>query len=52
MKFNIDSKVICNALDDIQGKGKYGVSNSSLDDCVYLTLEGNNLELWNADSTL
>ena len=52
MKFNMDSKVICNALDDIQGKGKYGISNTSLDDCVYLTLAGNNLELWNADSTL
>ena len=52
MKFNIDNKVLERALDDIQGKGKYGVSNSSLDDTIYISLEGNLLELWNADSAL
>ena len=52
MKFNIDSKIMQKALEDIQGKGKYGISNSNLDDCVYLNLEGNTLEMWNADSTL
>jgi hypothetical protein len=52
MKFNVDSKIMQKALEDIQGKGKYGVSNSNLDDCVYLNLEGNILEMWNADSTL
>tara|TARA_R110000744_G_scaffold113275_8_gene212292 strand:+ start:2354 stop:3097 length:744 start_codon:yes stop_codon:yes gene_type:complete len=52
MKFQVDSKLIEKALDDIQGKGKYGVSNSVLDNCVYISLEGNTLELWNADSTL
>tara|TARA_B100000963_G_C22604027_1_gene661575 strand:+ start:1138 stop:1878 length:741 start_codon:yes stop_codon:yes gene_type:complete len=52
MKFNVDSKIMEKALEDIQGKGKYGISNGSLDDCVYLILVNNTLELWNADSAL
>mgnify|MGYP003110138357 CR=1 len=52
MKFEIDAKEFRNALTDIQGKGKYGLSNSNLNDFVYCSLENNNLELWNANTTL
>jgi hypothetical protein len=52
MEFRVDCKAITSVLNDIQGKGKYGISSSNLNDCIYITLEGNELELWNADSTL
>ena len=52
MKFEIDAKEFRNALTDIQGKGKYGLTNSNLNDLVSCYLTGNTLELWNANTTL
>ena len=52
MKFEIDAKVLSNALSDIQGKGKYGLVNTNLHDLVSCSLEGDVLEIWNANTTL
>ena len=56
MNFNIDSKILLNALSDIQGRGKYsghsGLSNNELGEYCYMKLENNTLELWNGDTTL
>jgi len=52
MKFEIDAKEFRNALTDIQGKGKYGLTSSNLNDLVSCYLTENTLELWNANTTL
>tara|TARA_R100000995_G_C3464834_1_gene115122 strand:+ start:81 stop:848 length:768 start_codon:yes stop_codon:yes gene_type:complete len=53
--FNVESKLLTKALEDIQGKGMYlgdkGFSNSKLSPYVFMELEGNVLRLWNGDST-
>jgi len=53
--FNVESKLLTKALEDIQGKGLYlgdkGFSNSKLSPYVLMELEGNTLRLWNGDST-
>ena len=55
MIFNVESKLLTKALEDIQGKGMYlgdkGFSNSKLSPYVFMELEGNVLRLWNGDST-
>ena len=55
MSFNVAPKILTKALEDIQGKGMYlgdkGFSNSKLTPYVYMELEGNNLTLWNGDTT-
>lgn len=56
MKFIVDSKKFHDAVNDIQGKGKYlsnsGLSSQSLNVLCFMALSGNTLELWNADSSL
>ena len=51
----MDSKSLLSTIDDILGKGKYhhgaGISNGLLGADFYMNLEGNVLEVWNADST-
>jgi len=55
MIFNVDANILLNAMEDIQGKGLYlgdkGFSNSKLTPYVFMELEGNNLTLWNGDTT-
>ena len=55
MNFDIDSKVLLDALVDIMGSGKYansgGVQSNILSQYCYLTLEGNTLNLWNSDDS-
>jgi hypothetical protein len=55
LNFDVDSKVLLDALVDIMGSGKYansgGVQSNILSQYCYLTLEGNTLNLWNSDDS-
>ena len=55
MKFTVDSKILKEAIESIQVKGKSttnnGFGNSSLGNYANLTLTGNNLQIWNGNST-
>ena len=55
MKFVVNNKHMEKALTDIQGKGKYlgngGLSSSKMGSYFYMTLAGNELEIWNGDMT-
>tara|TARA_B110000444_G_C18808340_1_gene581199 strand:- start:390 stop:1157 length:768 start_codon:yes stop_codon:yes gene_type:complete len=55
LKFVANTKLISEALESIQGKGKYltssGFTNNSMGLYVYMKLEGRSLNLWNGDST-
>jgi len=55
LKFATNTKDITEALESIQGKGKYltssGFSSNSMGSYVYMNLEGRILNLWNGDAT-
>jgi hypothetical protein len=55
LKFAANTKEITEALESIQGKGKYltssGFSSNSMGSYVYMNLEGRILNLWNGAAT-
>lgn len=55
MKFAVDTKVMIEALESIQGKGKYltssGFTNNSMGLNFLMKLSGNTLSIWNGDTT-
>jgi len=55
MKFTADSKILKEAIESIQVKGKSttnnGFGNTSLGHYAHIILAGNTLQIWNGDST-